>query len=82
MPLQENHCKNGVTLLQSIKGPMSPRIKSLRKDAEKGEVCENILPEKVHSTRNWKLEELMRGNLASEFFEIYQSRNRKVLERV
>jgi hypothetical protein len=49
---------------------MSPRIKSLRKDAEIGEVSENILPEKVNSTRNWKLEELLRASLAHEFFEI------------
>ena len=46
MPWQEGHCKNGVMLLQSIKGPMSPGIKSLRKDAEKGEVGEKLQPKK------------------------------------
>jgi hypothetical protein len=46
MTRPEGHCKNGVMLLQSIKGPMLPRIKSLRKDAEKGEDCEKFRPKK------------------------------------
>jgi len=42
MPRQEGHCKNGVMLLQSIKGPMLHESKVSGKMRKKGKIVRNF----------------------------------------